>query len=242
VNKEEYFNILNNERSHFYYRSTKRLVLYLLKDYLKKNSKILDAGCGTGYLSEELSKLAQVFAIDIAPIAVNLVRKRGIKALKGSVERIPFADRKFDIVVCIDVLYHRSVKNDQRAIKELLRVVKDGGILLVKVPAFEFLKTSHDRFVGGGKRYMKSTLSRKLELAGGEILKISYFGFSLFIPLLLRKLWEYLFPPQKPASLIRKVPKFINSTLELILFLETVCLGWVGLPLGISLIAIVRKK
>ena len=107
----EYKNIFLNESTHFYYIGTHNTILYLVKIYLpkKKNPKILDAGCGTGLLMKKIGKIGRVWGVDISPEAIKFTKRRGIKnTIISSVEKLPFQDNVFDIVVSVDVLYHNN--------------------------------------------------------------------------------------------------------------------------------------
>ena len=151
----EYKNIFENEESHFFYVGNHNMVLSLVKRYLKpgKEIRILDAGCGTGLLAKKLEKFGVVTGIDISPEAILYAKKRGIRAIKASVTKLPFKDETFDLVVSIDVLYHQNVENDLNALGEFKRVLKPNGILIVKVPAYNWLRGSHDIVVHTKHRY-----------------------------------------------------------------------------------------
>jgi ubiquinone/menaquinone biosynthesis C-methylase UbiE len=106
---------------------------------LKKGLKVLDAGCGEGHLIEKLyknlpTKTNSYYGIDITKVAIKKAKKKCPYArLKvGDVTEINFADEFFDVVICTEVLEH--VSKYKKAIKELKRVLKRGGHLIITFP------------------------------------------------------------------------------------------------------------
>lgn len=241
----EYANIYQNEDQHFFYTTTHNLILKLIKTTFplpkwERKLKILDAGCGTGLLAKKLEQFGEVVGIDTSSEAVKFSKKRGVKVIKGSVNDLPFKNNLFDLITCIDVIYHRGV-DDQKAIKELFRVLKPGGILILRVAAINYLKSSHDSFVHTRHRYSKKELSRKLKNVGFEVKKISYVNFSLLLPALIHSLFYRLNPPQNHQSGVSKIPQLINKTLTSLLSFENILIKFVDLPLGIGLMAVSKK-
>ena len=97
--------------------------------------RVLDAGCGGGYMSEALARSgAKVTGVDIAPGAIDAARLRAkqeglpINYRIANAEQLPFDNGSFDAVVCTDVLVH--VPNPQQVIAELTRVVRPGGEIM----------------------------------------------------------------------------------------------------------------
>src|SRR3989344_3683695 len=223
MEKAEYKNIFDNEKTHFYYVGTHNAVITLLNLYLnkKKNNIILDAGCGTGLLMKKLSNFGEIWGIDTSNEALKLAKKNGVtKIKKASVEKIPFKDNRFDAIVSIDVLYHREVKSDIAALIEFKRVLKPGGILIVKNPAHNWLRGNHDIIIHTKRRYNRTEFKNKLDRAGLEIIKLSYINL-FFLPLaILKRLTESILKT-KPESDVQSLPEGINGLLINIYNLET---------------------
>ncbi len=239
----EYKNIFLNEETHFYYRGTHEIVLSLLKKNLPsgKSLKILDAGCGTGYFMQILGEFGEIWGIDINPEAIKYTKKRGIKNVElSSVEKIPFKDNFFDAIVSIDVLYHQEVGNDIKALKEFCRVLKPGGIVVVKVPAFNWLRGHHDIVVKTRHRYTKNELAGKIKGAGLEIKKLSYGNAAIFPAALLKRVTDGL--KKNHSSDVDKVSPFVNKTLIKIMKIESQILKLTGLPFGLSVFAVAKKS
>ena len=93
-------------------------------------SQVLEVGPGPGELSERIVRelSADVVAIDVSPRMVELTRARGIHALVGDVQDLPFSDGEFDLVVAAWVLFHPA--DLDRALSEIERVLVPGGRLV----------------------------------------------------------------------------------------------------------------
>lgn len=103
-----------------------------------KGAKILDIGCGPGLLAKELasrSKYFDVYGIDMSPHAIKMARKNckdfgGVHFKEANAYNLPFSDSTFDLVACKDSLHHFDAP--QKALKEMLRVTKKGGVLYIQ--------------------------------------------------------------------------------------------------------------
>ena len=161
MNIKEYKNIYLNEETHWWYSGMRSIFLVLIKDYITKGKKlkILDAGCGTGFNMKILSNFGEVYGIDYSKEAIKFCKQNKIKNAKiASVENIPFKDNTFDLVTSFEVLYHKGVKDDKMALKEIVRVCKKDGLIAIRLPAFNILKRKHDEQVYGVRRYDKKQL------------------------------------------------------------------------------------
>lgn len=243
MKKGEYKNIYRNEESHFFYKSVHDLIFKLIKQYVRRGRtslKILDAGCGTGLLAKKLTRLGGVSAFDYSEEALKYTKLRGIKPIKASVEKIPFKENLFDVVTCIDVLYHSNVLQDKKALSELYRVLRPGGVLILRVQANEYLASSHDVIIESARRYNKSDLREKIVNVGFSPQKISYMHMTLF-PLALIKAGIDKTNNHKHGSSISEVPGTINRLLNQFLRIENELLLRFNLPIGVGLIAVCKK-
>lgn len=239
----EYKNIFENEKNHFYYVGTHNTVMKLLIKYLPKKTGnvILDAGCGTGTLMIKLKKFGSITGIDTSSEALKFARKNGArKVLKSSVEKIPFKTNEFDGLISIDVLYHKGVKSDLKALREFKRVLKPGGILIIKNPAHNWLRGSHDLVIHTKRRYSKKDFREKLEKSGFEILKLSYINIFFFPLAFVKRLAEGILK-SKPVSDVNTLPPMINKLLIDLYNIETEILMRSTIPFGLSIFAVARK-
>lgn len=109
---------------------------------------VLEVGCGAGEMAERIaSELgAQIVALDESERMASLTRERGVEAIAGDVQTLPFAAGRFDCVVAAWVFYH--VKDRDRAIAECARVLRPGGRLVAATVSDENLEDLWD-FLGG---------------------------------------------------------------------------------------------
>ena len=215
----------------------RKIFFNLIKNRINPGSKILDAGCGTGINMKILKVLGEVHGIDSSEEAINFCKERGINNVTlASIENIPFKNNEFDLVTTFEVIYHKNVKDDLQACKEIHRVLKNKGLVFLRVPAFECLRGNHDKIVHTRERYTKKKLSKLLHEAGFSIEKITYTNTFLF-PFVygMRKL-------KTSGSDIEEKNSIKGKVLQKILEFEAFLLSWINFPFGVSLIAIARKN
>jgi SAM-dependent methyltransferase len=242
MDKEQYDILFRMEEQHWWYLGMQRMVGSLLSRYLAqgRSARILDAGCGTGGMLKYLSRFGPVAGVDLAPEAIDLCRKRDITTIaRASVERLPFASDLFDMVVSLDVLYHRAVLNDRLALEEFYRVLRPGGLLLIRVPAYDWLRGAHDVAVHTRHRYSRGELAAKLANAGFRTRKLTYVDSLLFPLAALKRLVEGTNHYLRPDLALPAAP--INRLLLGALEIETVLLRALSFPWGLSLMSVATK-
>lgn len=217
---------------------------FLLKKFLKPNkkNKILDAGCGLGETSKKFAVFGQVTGIDSAPEAIKLAKKNGLKKAKVmDLTNLSFPENSFEAVTAFDVLEH--IENDQQAIRETFRVLKNKGIFLLTVPAYNWLWSEHDEALGHKRRYTKRQIEKKLKKSGFAVFKSSYIISSFLLPIALFRFWRKISKQEKvPKTSYVVLPDFLNFFLAQILKLEGILVQAINLPFGVSLICVVRKQ
>jgi len=101
-----------------------------IRDYLReipKKSRVLDVGCGEGVLVEEFSNLGY----DIIGLDQNYSSEF---VLRGDIRKMPFSGKNFDLILCLDVLEYLSYENQEIAISDIRRVLKNDGVVIFSVP------------------------------------------------------------------------------------------------------------
>jgi len=207
---------------------------------------ILDAGCGTGGMLEQLLPYGTAVGIDLAPHAVRIARmRRNCPVAQGSLAALPFADETFDIAVSLDVLSDAGIAIEAAALDELSRALRPGGRLLLNLPAFTSLAGEHDVAVRTARRYTTKEARALVEAHGFHVERCSYWNMALapaiwFVrrvsrrkPLDAATAHSDITPPAAP----------INRTLLSIARLERRLLHRVPrLPFGSSLLILARKE
>src|SRR5207302_7861365 len=156
MEREQYAIMARREERHWWYTGMRRVALAVLERFLegRRDLRILDAGCGTGGTTQELRRFGDVVGVDLAWEALEPARARGLKQIaRASIERLPFGSAAFDAVTSFEVVYHLGVGNDTCVFEEIRRVLKPGGLFLLRVPAHDWLRGEHDRLVHTRHRY-----------------------------------------------------------------------------------------
>lgn len=168
----------------WWYRSLHRRLLALVRRFAKQPvPDILDAGCGTGGFLRFLSKQfpgAQLTGVEVWPPAATLARVRsGAEVLCGSLNKMPVDNASADVVICADVLCHESVDLPV-ALGELRRCLRPGGVLILNLPAYEWLRSYHDQRVHTAHRFTARELRGLLADAGIRQVYGTYWNCILF--------------------------------------------------------------
>lgn len=167
---------------------------------MKPGCRVLDVGCGTGRHISAVHRFKQVTVIgtdisyeDLLEAKKRLTYQDGLGEGFGSYEilladilALPFPDRFFDLVICSEVLEH--IRNQNTAAREIARVLKPGGNLVVSVPRFFpericwALSEEYGNTENGHVRiYRKKELIKLLESAGVKTVSVR-FAHSLHTP------------------------------------------------------------
>ena len=241
---KEYERLYELENDLWWFRGMRAISMALLERHLSECSglRVLDAGCGTGGMIEALATLGAVAGMDASGEALGWARRgKGKSLVQGSVTALPFRDDSFDLITSFDVLYHANVTDDAVALAEIARVLRPGGSFLVRVPAYDKLRSRHDEAVHTRQRYEKKELVAKLRAARLEPVVVTFANCFLFPVALARRLAERLFPPRRSSSEVERVPWVFDRLLGTPLLLEAGIVRYVSLPFGLSLVSLARK-
>jgi SAM-dependent methyltransferase len=230
------------EQTHWWYRGMRKNTRRILARYLApgRTYDILDAGSGTGGNTLDLQRWGRVTGLDYSIEALSFSTTRGLRRLvRGTIEVLPFKDGSFDVVTSFDVICHGGVVDDLNALKEFRRVLRPGGIALVRLPAFDWLWGAHDAAVQTTRRYSAGQLAQRMELAGFEVLRATY-GNVLLFPLAVAKRMSERFLPASPNDLTVP-PAPVNLAFEAMVRLEEPLSRVIKLPAGLSAVAVGRS-
>jgi SAM-dependent methyltransferase len=184
MEREQYAVMARREDDHWWYAGMRRVALRVLDQALAGRSGllVLDAGCGTGGTTARLRRYGRVVGVDLAWEALQPAQGRGLhgRLARGDVQRLPFRDASFDAATSFEVVYHLGVANDAAALAELRRVLKPAGLLLLRVPAHDWLRGAHDRLVHTRHRYAPAEVQTKLAQAGFQVEQLAWANSLLF--------------------------------------------------------------
>ncbi|MFH1123583.1 MAG: class I SAM-dependent methyltransferase [Pseudomonadota bacterium] len=243
MEQREYEIMYVAEESHWWYQGMAAIARKVIETYYAPGPhlRILDAGCGTGSGMLLLSRYGKVTGLDISPQALRLSRKKNQRdLLRASLMSLPFLGESFDLVTSFDTLYFKEV-DDALALQESVRVLIPGGRIVLRVPAFDWLRGIHDAKVATGHRYTLRELSGKMAEKGLEVQFINYVNSFLFPFVLLKRLSEKYLPPQEDSDIAIPLG-YLGQVFKGFLILESCLIRKCRFPFGLSIIAVGRKS
>jgi SAM-dependent methyltransferase len=235
------------EQRHFWFRGFRYFVSPLLEQAAagRRNLRLLDCGCGTGHNLELLAPYGTAFGFDLTASGLEYGREAGRPRLaRASIGAIPFPDAAFDIVTSFDVLYSLPDPIEQAAIREMYRVARPGGWLVLNVAAMELLRGDHSALSREVRRYSRDSLDRLVTGAGFRVSRLTYTNAVLFPPMALARAlqrWRGLAPEHEAHQEISVPAAPVNAALTAALKLESLWLRVAGNPFGSSLLCLAQK-
>jgi SAM-dependent methyltransferase len=164
------------EEHHWWYRGMRAITAALLAERLSRRSqRLLDAGCGTGGFLRwalDLDAFAEASGVDLSPAAIDLASRRVPEATLAvaSLHRLPFPESAFDLVVASDVLQHVPEAEVHGSLRELSRVLRPGGALLVRTNGARRARRERDDW----RVYDAGSLSEVLTEAGFRCERVTH--------------------------------------------------------------------
>lgn len=229
------------EDTHFWFIGKHYFIDSVLSEYKSGIKNILDLGSGTGGTTEHLKKYGRVTGIENYDYAIKLARSRGLNIKKGNLNNLKVKSNSFDLVTIFDVLYHQNIKNEKEILKKCNNVLKNGGYLLIIDSALSILKSQHDVFTQGKRRYLLAEMIKLVEKQNFEVIKASYIYFSIFPLVAIKRLIiDKIFGER--TSDVKPVSEFTNKLLLRILKFESKLLKHVTFPIGSSVVLLAVKN
>jgi SAM-dependent methyltransferase len=248
MNPREYEALFQTEDGHWWFVALRREIARALERHLPGRphaaARWLDAGSGTGGLLAHLELGQETIraGVDESLDALALARKRRLAVAAGSVTSLPFPDESFDLVTSIDVLCHRDVEK-LPALTEARRCLRTGGILVLQVPAFDWLVSEHDRAVWTDRRFRRREVERLIREAG-IVVRESFYRIGLLFPaVVLARLAKRRSGPERDVrSQVRPATPLTNLLFGGLLRLEAAAAAaGLRLPFGLSVFCVVQK-
>ena len=232
------------ERDHWWFRAKRSLVLQEARRAgVDRQGLAVDVGCGTGAVLSALSpEFARVVGTDLSARGARLAATTvgpEVGPVLARAEALPFPPAAATLVTSLDVLEH--LDDDVAALRELSRVARPGGLLVLAVPAYEWAWSDHDVALGHRRRYTAGRLRRVAEEAGIECVRITYFH-SWLVPLafLLRRtpLRRLMKGDQEEASYVSPA---VNRAFVALTVIERWVIRLVPVPFGLSILLVARR-
>jgi ubiquinone/menaquinone biosynthesis C-methylase UbiE len=232
-NPEAFARLKEAEQAHFWFSVRRGIIYDKIKRFSPPPAKILEVGCGTGNVSSYLSaKGYNVTGCEYFPLALELAYENFTK-VRGDAFSLPFKSACFDVVELLDVIEHFD--DEAQAVAEACRVTKEGGIVIVTVPAGRELWSYTDERALHRRRYTKEMAERVFSKAGLTPLLTEYMFMSLYLPLKLAR------RKNKDVGDYFKINSSVNSFLRGLFNMERVISKFIPLPIGTSIIAVAKK-
>ena len=234
------------EDRHFWFLGLRRFAKLMLDRALpaRRPLRILDCGTGTGRNLDWLQSYGWSVGIERSPTGLAVARSRGRRVIAGDVTTLPVPSGAFDLATSFDVIYSLDDEGERRALDEMRRVLRPGGIVLVNAAALDILRGSHSALAQERRRYTSTGLAAKLERAGFEVLRISYTNLAtLPIALAVRLAQRARGQGHEASETEMSVPMVpVNAILAGALAAEAAVLRLMPLPAGSSVMCVARKR
>jgi SAM-dependent methyltransferase len=247
MEKGEYSIMYDIEQSYWWFVGKQFLVKSILRKFkpsrLKKD-RVLDIGCGTGTILKLLESYGIAYGVELSTDAIQFLKRRDLHFVVRSDAgiSIPFKEDVFSVITCLDVLEH--IDDDFTLLNEMIRVCEPGGHIMLTVPAFNALWSSHDAALHHRRRYTKKQMLDKISRLNATVVKSSYYNTALILPILaVRKLKPSFSDKQDMQSdFFIPMPGWINALLTFVFVAEILFLQRMNFPFGVSLLFILQKS
>jgi len=248
VEQSVYQQFYRIEKDHWWFVGMRDICRTVLNRSLPQpggtEQKYLDVGCGTGLWTTELSELGVSCGLDFSPDALTFCQKRGVKQLvRASATSLPFADGSYSIITALGLIEH--LDDDKGFLRELYRVCRPEGHILLLTSAYKFLWSQHDEIVHHKRRYTCGQLKSILAASGFVPVCISYVNTILFIPILFIRLIQRFLPEKAETQGSPDLfvpPRLVNRILFSMLWLEAKLINIIcPYPFGVGIVVLARK-
>lgn len=217
----------------------------IIKEYI--GEKILEIGTGDKTFTQQIldnkGGKFDVLSIEPSDTLVRLHEGKNHFPSNFNFQKLDLFDMgsdyssKFDTVLMIHVLEH--IEKDAEAINHLHSLLKDGGYLLIQVPAYQWLFSDHDKMIGHFRRYSKKSLQGKIDTSRFEIVKMSHQDpIGIIGSLLYFKMLKVKLNTKDGANLVKNQGQFYEN---FIIPFEQYLEKYFSFPFGLNLTAILKK-
>ena len=239
---DEYRKMAEVEDRMWYYRALHRHVVGGVRPRSENVSvSLLDAGCGTGGLMRRLKERYPAWkltGLDFSSLACDLARERsGEKVVEGSITALPFSSAHFDVIISCDMVC--QVSDPGRAVAEIFRCLQPGGIVLLTMPAYQWMYSYHDREVANLRRNIRMEVNALLSAAGFEITRSTYWNM---LPFPLAFIKRKILPSDASSSDVKLFPPLVERFFNGLMRLKQFWLSLGGrMPFGSSVLTVAQK-
>ena len=220
---------------HWWFRARETMLLREIESHRPAAgwSSVLDVGCGNGLFFDRLDRFGEVRGVESDESLVPADSRHRARIHLGPFDSTFEPGRRFGLVLMLDVLEH--LPDPVAALRKAGGLLEPGGRVLITVPAFQLLWTSHDDLNRHFVRYRRRSLNLLVAQAGLSLLSSRYCFHWLFpVKLGVRALERLGAVSGDPATV---PPPWLNRALLGLTRVEQETIGRLGLPFGSSLLA-----
>jgi SAM-dependent methyltransferase len=228
-----YKDVEKGESGWWYYGRTLSLGS-ILPRFVKGRGTVLDVGAGYGAMHSFLARYGEVSAFDTYPDCIDACRRRGYKSVYASLDVLTSTLEMYTLIGAFDSLEH--MERDDETLRLLATKLAPEGVFVATVPAHPFLFSDYDREAHHYRRYSRRTLRALCDGAGLDVLYMSYWNGTLFFPAALARLMG------GGGTKALRLHPFIEYVFRGVVYVESLLLRLMPLPIGLSLIVVARKK
>jgi 2-polyprenyl-3-methyl-5-hydroxy-6-metoxy-1,4-benzoquinol methylase len=240
------------EEKNFWFKVRNKIIGNAITRYLPPHSRILEVGCGTGYVSRFLKDRGyRIECADLFLKALQFCKERqsGDFYYQYNLSDQLFIE-EFDGICAFDVMEH--IDDDLSILKNLYAALKPGGVLFLTVPADRRLWSAMDMYAKHKRRYSRQELQKKVEGNGFKVIKMSYFMALLYPFVLFSRKFSCRIIKTNEEDMKKKIKNEVVSELQpgalinslgfLIFSLEVPLIRWLTIPYGSSLLCVAVKE
>jgi 2-polyprenyl-3-methyl-5-hydroxy-6-metoxy-1,4-benzoquinol methylase len=246
MSPDAYVEMAETQETHWWFVARREILRSQISRLnLPASADILEVGSGTGANLDLLAEFGKVMTLEMTAEAIALAQKRCAAAERVTMrqgrcpEDLSGIGRQFDLICLFDVLEH--IEEDTVSLSTLASMLKPGGMLLVTVPAYQWMWGPHDVHLHHKRRYTKESLTAGCATAGLSVARMSHFNTLLFPLAVLGRMVEK-FTGKKTSADARTPPAPINALLTFIFAVERHLLARARLPFGLSLLLLARPR
>jgi 2-polyprenyl-3-methyl-5-hydroxy-6-metoxy-1,4-benzoquinol methylase len=228
------------EDKHWWFKARRAILMAYLAQRVNITGglRLLDVGCGTGAFLADASRYFDVYGTDNAPEAIRLCKERGLTNLYVGTLDVYSAPKPFDVITLLDVIEHTD--DDLDILRRARSLLKDGGHVLITVPAYQWLWSVHDEVNHHRRRYTRTRLEDVVTKAGFAIEHMSYFNAILFPIAAVRRVIARALHTREAGDF--EIPGTITNTiLRRVFGLERHLLPRMSFPFGLSVLCWATK-
>ncbi|SFM69086.1 Methyltransferase domain-containing protein [Ectothiorhodospira mobilis] len=248
MDRDVYQRMIGHQSSHWWFTARRHLLAKVISTEISQSEcaaikplELLEIGCGPGGNLAMLAEYGQVTATEMDPQALAHARQLmpSLNLLQGSLPNDHnLQGQQFDLVCLFDVLEH--IQQDAEALEAVFALTKPGGLVMLTVPAYQWLFSEHDRAHHHFRRYTAGALSRLAQRKGFVVDKVGYFNTFLFPVIAARRVLARL-TGQSAAQDDRMPAAWLNRLLHRIFAAEAPIVAKHPFPFGVSVVAILKR-